>query len=336
MVLKNPTIDYAVLETARGGILRSGLGYDRCNVAVVTNVSGDHLGLKGVETMSELARVKSVVPASALREGASVLNADNEWTVRMQRVARGEIIFFSMDEENPVVQDHIREKGRAVLLKKTRQGEMITIYESRRETSLLLASQIPATMDGRIRVNIENAMAAAAAALADDVNLDYIRLGLRTFGNTFSQAPGRFNLLDLGTKRVLMDYCHNVAGLQAIADFVSRMEADRTIGVYSVPGDRTNTDMEEFGTLAAKTFDKLIIREDRNTRGRPAGEIAGRLKDAAVAAGRDADSIEIVLDEKESVRTALERSEKGDLVVLLIDKPAEIWEMLTGGEAVHR
>lgn len=329
MVLKNPTIDYAVLETARGGILRSGLGYDRCNVAVVTNVSGDHLGLKGIETMAELARVKEVVPASALRDGASVLNADNEWTVRMTRSARGEIIFFSMDEENPIIRDHIREKGRAVLLRKTKNGEMITIYESRRETSLLLASQIPATMDGRIRVNIENAMAAAAAALADDVNLDMIRLGLRTFSNSFSQAPGRFNLLDMGTKRVLMDYCHNVAGLQAIADFVSRMEADRTVGVFSMPGDRSNSDIEEFGTLAAKTFDKLIIREDKNTRGRPSGEIAQRLKDAAMAAGKPEADIQIVLDEMQAVNTALEISEKGDLLVLLVDKPAQVWEMLT-------
>lgn len=334
MVLKNPTIDYAVLETARGGILRSGLGYDRCNVAVVTNVSGDHLGLKGVETMSELARVKSVVPSSVLRDGASVLNADNEWTVRMTRVARGEIIFFSMHEDNPVILEHIREKGRAILLRKTRQGEMITIYENRRETSLLLASQIPATMDGRIRVNIENAMAAAAAALADDVNLDYIRLGLRTFSNTFSQAPGRFNLLDMGNKRVLMDYCHNVAGLQSIADFVGRMEADRTIGVVSIPGDRSNTDMEEFGALAGKTFDQIIIREDRNTRGRPSGEIAERLRSAAVGAGKDPASIDVVLDEMESVREAIARSQKGDLVVLLVDRPAEVWEMLTEGSGI--
>jgi cyanophycin synthetase len=334
MVLKNPTIDYAVLETARGGILRSGLGYDRCNIAVVTNVTGDHLGLKGVETMAELARVKEVVPASVLRDGASVLNADNEWTVRMTRSARGEIIFFSMDEDNPVVKEHIRAKGRAVLLRKTRQGEMLTIYESRRETSLLLASQIPATMDGRIRVNIENAMAAAAAALADDVNLDYIRLGLRTFSNSFSQAPGRFNMLDMGTKRVLMDYCHNVAGLQSIADFVTRMDSDRTVGVISMPGDRSNTDMQEFGELAARTFDKLIIREDNNTRGRPAGEIADILKSAAVSAGKPASDIDIILDEMEAMRAALDRSEKGDLLVLLADQSTKVWEMLTHAETV--
>ncbi|MDQ4044077.1 MAG: cyanophycin synthetase, partial [Chloroflexota bacterium] len=203
MVLKNPAIDYAVLETARGGILRSGLGYDRCNIAVVTNIASDHLGLKGIHTLEELTRVKAVVPQSALRDGASVLNADNEWTVQMSRTARGEIIYFSMDEENPVIQEHIREKGKAVVLRQTRYGEMITVVENRRETSLVLASQIPATFEGRVRVNIANALAAAAAALADDVQLDHIRQALRTFSSSFFQTPGRFNLLDLGGQRVV-------------------------------------------------------------------------------------------------------------------------------------
>ncbi len=330
MVLKNPTIDYAVLETARGGILRSGLGFDRCNIGVVTNIAADHLGLKGIDSLNELARVKEVVVSSVLRDGASVLNADNEYTVGMTRVARGEIIFFSMDEENPVIGDHIRAKGRAVVLRQTRQGEMITIIENRRETSLLLASQIPATMEGRIRVNIENAMAAAAAALADDVNLDYIRLGLRTFNNSFANTPGRFNLLDLGTKRVLMDYCHNVAGLESIADFVKRMDAERTVAVISLPGDRSEADMQAFGSLAGRTFDKIIIREDDNTRGRARGEIAEALRVAVESTGKDMADVQIVLDEMEASQIAVDTSQRGDLVVLLIDKPAAVWEQLTG------
>ena len=333
MVLKNPTIDYAVLETARGGILRSGLGFDRCNIGVVTNVAGDHLGLKGVDTLAELARVKEVVPANVLRDGASVLNADNEWTVQMTRVARGEIIFFSMDEDNPVVRDHIRERGRAVVLRQTRQGEMITIFESRRETSLLLASQIPATFEGRARVNIENAMAAAAAALADDVQLEYIRLALRTFSTSFSQTPGRFNLLDLGGKRVVIDYCHNVAGLEAIADFVRRMEADRTLAVISMPGDRSDADMAAFGELAGRTFDRVIIREDKNTRGRARGEIAGILHEAVLRGGRAEDQVMIVLDELEAAQTAVDAAGKGDLVILMVDRPAEVWTMLAGAAA---
>jgi len=330
MVLKNPTIDYAVLETARGGILRSGLGYDRCNIAVVTNVTSDHLGLKGVDTLAELARVKAVVPQSVLRDGASVLNADNEWTVDMTRSARGEIIFFSMDEENPVIREHLRERGRAVVLRETRQGEMITIIEHRRETSLLLASQIPATFEGRARVNIANAMAAASAALADDVQLDYIRLALRTFASSFYQMPGRFNLLDLGGKRVVVDYCHNMAGLEAMADFVKRMEAEKTVAVISVPGDRSDGDMQAFGDLAGKTFDRIVIREDDNTRGRRSGEIAEILRTAAIAGGMSDSNITVMLDELDAVKRAVDISEKTDLVVLMIDKPVKVWEMLTG------
>lgn len=333
MVLKNPTIDYAVLETARGGILRSGLGFDRCNIGVVTNIAADHLGLKGVDSLHELARVKEVVVASVLRDGASVLNADNEYTVNMTRAARGEIIFFSMDDENPVIREHIRAKGRAVVLRQTRQGEMITIIENRRETSLLLASQIPATMEGRIRVNIENAMAAAAAALADDVNLDYIRLGLRTFNNSFANTPGRFNLLDLGSKRVLMDYCHNVAGLESIADFVKRMDSERTVAVISLPGDRSDGDMQAFGELAGRTFDKIIIREDDNTRGRARGEIAELLRAAIESSGKDMNDVQIVLDELEASQAAVDQSVRGDLVVLMADKPVKVWAQLTGEES---
>jgi cyanophycin synthetase len=334
MVLQNPTIDYAVLETARGGILRSGLGYDRCNIAVVTNVTSDHLGLKGVDTLAELARVKAVVPQSVLRDGATVLNADNEWTVDMTRTARGEIIFFSMSEDNPVVRDHLRERGRAIGLRETRQGEMISIIEHRRETSLLLASQIPATFEGRVRVNIANAMAAACAALADDVQLDYIRQALRTFTSSFYQTPGRFNLLDLGGKRVVVDYCHNIAGLEAMADFVKRMGADRTVAVISMPGDRSDADMEAFGALAGKTFDQIVIREDDNTRGRRSGEIAERLGNAAVSSGMDASKITVILDELEAVKSAVEMGGKTDLVVLMVDKPVKVWEMLTHAGAL--
>ncbi len=236
MVLKNPTINYAVLETARGGILRSGLGFDRCDIAVVTNVTSDHLGQHGIDSLSDLAKVKAVVPQSVFRDGKSVLNADNEWTVEMARYARGEILYFSMDEDNPVIREHLRSKGRAVILRTVAAGEMITIIENRRETSLLLASQIPATYDGRLRVNVANALAAVTAALADDVQLEYIRQAMRTFTSSFYQTPGRFNLLEFQGRRIIMDYCHNIAGLESMADFVKRMEPTRAIAVISMPG----------------------------------------------------------------------------------------------------
>ncbi len=332
MVLKNPSIDYAVLETARGGILRSGLGFDRCNIAVVTNVTSDHLGLRGINTLADLAKVKAVVPSSVLRDGASVLNADNQWTVDMTRVARGEIIFFTMEEDNAVVREHLRERGRAVVLRQTSGGEMITVIEHRRETSLLLASQIPATFDGRLRVNIANAMAAAAAAIAQDVQLEYIRLALRTFTSTFFQTPGRFNMLEVQGRRVVLDYCHNVAGMESMADFVRRLAPERTLAMIAMPGDRSNEDIDAFGKLAGQTFAELVIREDTHTRGRDRGEVAGLLKTAAISGGLDPDKITIVTDEISAAHTAIERAGKSDLVVLLVDKPAAVWAELTGGD----
>ena len=336
MVLKNPAVTYAVLETARGGILRSGLGFDRCNVAVVTNIAADHLGLKGVNTLADLARVKAVVPQATLRDGASVLNADNPYTVEMARTARGEIIFFSMEDENATVRDHLRERGRAVVLRPTRHGEMITLIEHRRETSLLLAEEIPATLNGRVRVNIANALAAVAAAFAEDVQLEHIRHALRTFSATFFQAPGRFNLIEVDGRRVVMDYCHNVAGLESMADFVKRMAADRTIAMIAMPGDRSNDDIHAFGRLAGRTFSELVIREDTNPRGRPRGEVAALLGAAATEGGLASDQITIITDEIEAAHATVAKAERNDLVILLVDRPAVVWRELTSGGRSNR
>ena len=329
MVLKNPTVDFAVLETARGGILRSGLGFDRCDIAVVTNVAADHLGLGGIDTMSGLANVKAVVPQSVFRDGVSVLNADNEWTAEMSRTARGEIIFFSMDEENPVIRDHIRSKGRAVVLRNTRHGEMLTIIEHRRDTSLLLVSQIPATFDGRNRANVANALAASAAALGADVQLEAIRQALRTFSSSYFQTPGRFNLLEFDGRRILMDYCHNAHGLEMMVDFVQRMTPKRAIALIAMPGDRSNDDISRFGELAGRSFDRVIIREDVNTRGRDRGEVAGLLKEAVIRGGLPDSSIDLVLEEEKAVEKLVGEAERDDFVVLLVDQPTKIWEDLT-------
>jgi cyanophycin synthetase len=328
MVLKNPAINYAVLETARGGILRSGLGFDRCDIAVVTNVTADHLGQHGIDSLADLAKVKAVVPQSVFRDGKSVLNADNEWTVEIARTARGEILYFSMHEDNPVIRDHIKNRGRAVLLRQVNAGEMIVIIEHRRETSLLLASEIPATFDGRLRVNVANALAATTAALADDVQLEYIRQAMRTFTSSFYQTPGRFNLLEFQGRRIIMDYCHNIAGLESMADFVRRLGPERSVAVISIPGDRLDTDISAFGRLAGQTFDALVLREDVNPRGRERGEIAELLRLAAIEGGLSDDSIVTVLDETEAVREALNRSSKDQLIVLMVDRPAQTWEEL--------
>jgi cyanophycin synthetase len=328
MVLKNPAVDFAVLETARGGIVRSGLGFDRCDVAVVTNVSSDHLGLGGVSTLEELVRVKAVVPQSVFRDGASVLNADNEWTVRMAETARGEIIFFSMDEENPVIRDHRRERGRAVVLRQSRDGEMLTLLEDKEETSLLLASEIPAALGGRIRANVANALAAATVAVARDVQLECIRDALREFTTDFGQTPGRFNLLDVAGRQVVMDYAHNVAALEAIGDFVSRTAAPRSIGVVTVPGDRRDEDARAFGLLAGQIFDEVVIREDDNPRGRTRGDMTALLRQAVLDAGLPANRIHTVTDEVAAAHAGVDLAVPGDLVVVLVDRVTLVWETL--------
>jgi cyanophycin synthetase len=246
----------------------------------------------------------------------------------MARTARGEIIFFSMNEDSPVLREHLRQRGRAVVLRPTRHGDMITIIEHRRETSLILASEVPATFGGRLRVNIANAMAAAAAAVGGDIQFEHIRQGLRSFSSSYFQTPGRFNFLDVDGRRVVMDYCHNVAGLESMADFVQRLGAPHAIGMITMPGDRLDADIVAFGELAARTFDRLVIREDTNRRGRTDGEIAEMLRQTALSAGLSDDRIHVILDEIDAVNAAVELAERDDLVVLLVDKPAAAWREL--------
>jgi cyanophycin synthetase len=326
MVLQNPTVEHAVLETARGGILRAGLGFDRCDVAVVTNISADHLGLAGIDSLRELARVKAVVPAATFRDGFVVLNADDPWCVEMTSRSRGEIIFFTMREDNEKVREHLRARGKAVILRETRGGETIFIAEGKRETALLDVRYIPATFEGRARVNIKNALAAVGAAYGSNVGLEAIRNGLRSFSASFFQAPGRLNLLEVGGFRVVVDYCHNVAGLEELADFVRRMLPTRTVGMIAMPGDRRDEDIQRFGEIAATMFDEVVIREDRNPRGRRRGEVAEILQRTLIEHGVDTANIEIVLDELEAASAAMDRARPEDLVVLLVDKPVEVWE----------
>jgi cyanophycin synthetase len=328
MVLKNPVVDYAVLECARGGIVRSGLGFDRCNIAVVTNVASDHLGLGGVETLEELAEVKAVVPASVFRDGCSVLNADNFWTAQMTRTARGEIIFFSMDENSETIRDHLRERGRAIVLRSTSEGDLIVLVEERRDTPIIYAREIPATFDGRLRVNIQNAMASIAAAVGADVPFDCIRDALRGFTTDFARTPGRFNLAEIDGRQVLMDYCHNVPALETLVDFVTRTGAPHTVASITVPGDRADEDIDAFGRLAAETFDTIVIREDDDPRRRKRGEIAQALKRAIARANRQPCRVETILDETAAALAAVDMAAPGDLVVILVDKPARTWQAL--------
>lgn len=346
MVLQNPRIDFAVFEVARGGILREGLGYGRNDVAVVTNVTGDHLGLKEVETIEQLAAVKRVIVEAVPRNGTAVLNADDKLVAEMRRHCSGSVILFSMQERNELVERWVGRGRKAVVLQPSPRGEMMVLREGRRTMPIAWVHQLPATFEGRARMMVANALAAAAAAHAAGAHLHDIRQALRSFSTSIYQAPGRLNLFDLNGVSVLVDYAHNAAGLQTVGDFVERMsaptpggappgaaswQAKLRVAVVATPGDRRQEDMHELGRVAARYFDEIVIREDRNLRGRKPGETANHILGGvreAVRAGARVGSVEIVLDEMDATRRALDRSRPGDLVVLCVDYATEVWREL--------
>jgi len=340
MILQNPTVDTAVFEVARGGILREGLGYDRNDVAVVTNVTGDHLGLGGIETVRQLADVKAVLVESVPRSGTAVLNADDPNVARMGQQCDGAVIYFSMETEKGSpgfdrVDGHCGRGGAAFALRPTPEGDQIVLRHGPRTMPVLYTHLIPATFGGKARMNVANALAAAAATWAAGAHLHDIRQGLRTFTTSFFQAPGRLNLVEVAGVRVVIDYCHNVDGMRHLADFVNRMMIEngvrtgRAIGVIGVPGDRRDEDMRDYGGLAATAFDEIVVREDRNLRGRAAAETATHVLEGirrARADGARTTKAHKVLDEMTAVRAALRRASPGDLLVMCVDDAIAVYK----------
>jgi cyanophycin synthetase len=357
MVLQNPTVDTAVFEVARGGILREGLGYDRNDVAVVTNVTGDHLGLGGIDSLGQLANVKGVVVEAVPRSGTAVLNADDPYVARMGRHCAGRVVYFTVATEKGQdgydrVDGHLGRGGAAFCIEPGPEGDLIVLRLGPRTMPVLYTHLIPATFGGRARMNVSNALAAAAAAWAAGAHLHDIRQGLRTFSTSFFQAPGRLNLLEIGGVKVVIDYCHNVDGMRQLADFVEQMVSEpeprggraarnhatgnggrprsgRAIGVIGIPGDRRDDDQQEYGAIAASAFDEIYVREDRNLRGRAAGETAANVvagvKSARATGSARTTRAEKILDEMSAVRAALRRAAPGDLVVMCVDDAVGVY-----------
>jgi cyanophycin synthetase len=338
MVLQNPSVDTAVFEVARGGILREGLGYDRNDVAVVTNVTGDHLGLHGIETVGQLAAVKAVLVEAVPRAGTAVLNADDPLVARMARYCRGRVVYFSMstasDEEGfDRVDGHCGRGGAAMVLQRTEDGELIVLRHGSRTMPLLYTHLVPATFGGRARFNVANALAAGAAAWAAGAHLHDIRQGLRTFSTSFFQAPGRMNEIEVNGYKVILDYCHNVDGMRRLSEFVELTTAgndsERAIGIIGMPGDRRDADIVEYGRLAARVFDTIIVREDRNLRGRPAGVAAGLVLDGVARAQKQGTArcrdAQPVLHEMDAAAAGLAAARPGDLVMLCVDDAASVY-----------
>ena len=328
MILRDPTVDAAVLETARGGLLRRGMGISQCDVAACLNVSADHLGLRGIDTLEQLAEVKRI-PIEIARNTV-VLNADDVNCLKMADYAEAEhVCYITMNPAHELVKQHIQSGGRAVVLEEGYAGYMITIYDSGNHIPLLWTHLIPATLEGRALHNVQNAMFAAALAHSLDVTLENIRHGLRTFDTTFFQAPGRMNVFTEHPFKVILDYAHNPAAVKTMCDVVDRLdEPGRKFLVLSAPGDRRDEDIQEIGRIAAGHFDYFVCRSDDNPRGRQPDEVPRMLAAALEKAGVDKASITVIPDEQDAIDAALGMASAGDLVLIFGDNVKRCWKQI--------
>jgi cyanophycin synthetase len=328
MVLSDPSVDVAVLEIARGGLLRAGMGVRNCDVGAVLNVKADHLGLRGIGTLEQLAEVKRIVVEIA-RETA-ILNADDPLCLKMADYAEAKnLCYVTMDPTHELVGEHIKAGGRGVVLETGIKGQMITIYDHGSHIPLLWTHLIPATLEGRAMHNVQNAMFAAAMAFSMGLKLEDIRHGLRTFDTTFFQAPGRMNIYDEHSFKVILDYGHNPAAVEAMCQLVDRLDVvGRRICVLAAPGDRRDEDVMEIGRIAAGRFDRYICRRDDQLRGRRPDEVPQLLREALIANGVSAEQILVIPNEEAAVDAALHEAEAGDLLFIFGDAITRSWKQI--------
>ncbi len=328
MVLSDPSVDVAVLEVARGGLLRAGMGVRHCDVGAVLNVKADHLGLRGIGTLDQLAHVKRIVVEVA--RGTAVLNADDPLCLKMADYTQAEhLCYVTMDPTHELVGEHIKEGGRGVVLESGIKGQMITIYDRGAHIPLLWTHLIPATLEGRAMHNVQNAMFAAAMAFSMGLKLEDIRHGLRTFDTTFFQAPGRMNIYDEHPFKVILDYGHNPAAVEVMCDLVERLDVTgRRICVLAAPGDRRDEDIKDIGRIAAGRFERYVCRRDDQVRGRKPDEVPNLLRDALLEHGTRAEQILVIPDEQAAVDAALREAEPGDLVLIFADAITRSWKQV--------
>ncbi|HMB74959.1 MAG TPA: Mur ligase family protein, partial [Kiloniellaceae bacterium] len=328
MILRDPSVNAAVLETARGGLLRRGMGYERCDVGAVLNVAADHLGLRGVDTLEDLAQVKRIVIEVA--KDTAILNADDDLCLKMADYTKAEnLCYVTMNAAHPLVGEHIRAGGRALVLEQGINGQMITIYDNGAHIPLMWTHLIPATLEGKAMHNVQNALFAAGLAYSLGKSLEDIRHGLRTFDSSYFQAPGRMNVFNEHPFKVILDYGHNPAAIEAMCRLVQQLAPNgKRICVFNLPGDRRDEDMAEAARIVAGNFDRYICKRDDNPRGRGPTEVPELLRDGLIAAGVAPDAIDVIPDEQEAVQAALEMGDAEDLVLIFGDNIARTWKQI--------
>ena len=329
MVLADPNIDIAVLEIARGGLVRAGMGVPWINVGAVLNVQSDHLGLKGIDTLEQLAEVKRILVEVA--RDCAVLNADDPNVIRMSAHTDAKALcYVTINPQHAVVREHIRAGGRACALEAGVNGQMITLYDKGRHIPLMWTHLIPATLEGRAMHNVQNAMFAAAIAFSLDIKLDAIRQGLRTFDSTFFQAPGRMNVFNEHPFKVIFDYGHNAHAVGMLSDLAGRLDVrGRRLVVVAGPGDRRDEDIRDIAAAVAGRFDHYICRRDDGLRGRAGDEVPKMIRQVLLDKGVPDSAITMIPDEQEAIDAALRMGAPGDLLLIFADALTRSWKQVT-------
>lgn len=326
-VLKDPTVDFAVLECARGGILKSGLAFQNCDVAVVTNISADHIGLGGIDSMEQMAKVKQVVPETVFPHGYAILNADDDLVYGMKDSLKCNVAFFSMDENNPRIVKHCKDGGYAAVF----ENGYITIMKGTWKIRVVKVSEVPVTYGGKAVHNIMNCLPAVLSTYFwRNIEIEDIKLALQTFVPSSTQTPGRLNMFQFKHFQFLVDFAHNPAGLELLCDFVSKLDGEPKVGIISGTGDRRDEDIKELGKISGRYFDEIIIRQDKNLRGRTAEEIVNLLVEGINETKTKDIPIEIIYNEKEAIMHAYNNAKPGSLITIMCDVVAEALDLIKG------
>ncbi|MDP9193515.1 MAG: cyanophycin synthetase [Acidobacteriota bacterium] len=317
VVLRDPAIDFAVLETARGGILRAGVGYDWSNAAIVTNIAADHLGIRDVHTLEDLARVKAVTLERVSPQGYAILNAEDGMTPIMREYAQCKLAYFSLDPNNVTFREHVSNNG----LGATLENGWLMLYENGLRVPLCEDRHVPISFGGKARFNIANALAAVLASFATEIHITDIVSGLQSFFQSATTTPGRLNFVHFDNFRVMIDYAHNPHGLAAMSELAVSLRRTRLVCVLGLPGDRRNEDIHEAARIVGKNFDRVILRDDFDLRGRQPGEVASVLREGLIAGGLSEEKIAHRHAELDAISLAVEEAQQDDLIVYIADKP---------------
>ncbi|GHC42565.1 cyanophycin synthetase [Ulvibacter litoralis] len=313
-VLKDPTVNFAVLESARGGLLRAGLGFKNCDIGIVTNVAADHLGLKGIHTIEQLAKVKGVIPETVLPDGYAILNADDDLVYDMKKGINCNLALFSMDEMNPRIQALQKMGGITAVY----ENGYVTICRGTWKMRIMKAENIPLTYGGKAKFMIQNVLPAILTANIRGISIEDMKAALETFIPSASQTPGRLNMFEFENFTILLDYAHNPAGMRALQNFVSTIDATVKVGIIAGIGDRRVEDNNEMGAIAAEMFDEVIIRQDKRLRGKTEEELIKMLNDGIMAKDPNKKTT-IIPSEKEAITYAVNNAKKGSLIILCSD-----------------